>query len=111
MKKVLLGTFIGFLLFIAGLYVGYITIENIKSGGSPFLIVGSIILCSAGMFILFRAGRLDTFKSKFAPTSTGLSGKSILEKNQKIIKDWNETNQKRDKLKMLEAAGAVEEGK
>lgn len=110
MKKVLLGTFVGFILFGAGLYIGYLAIGAIKNGATPFLILGSVILCGAGMFVLYRAGRLDTFKTKFAPiTPKENGGQSILAKNQEIIKDWNDTNNKRDKLKMLEAAGAVEE--
>ncbi len=110
MKKVLIGTILGFFLFGSGLYVGYLTIGNIRDGGSPLLILGSVILCVAGMFLLYKAGRIDTFKSKIAPLNTNASAKSMLEKNQEIIKEWNDTNDKRDKLKMLEAAGAAEEG-
>lgn len=111
MKKVLLGTFLGFSLFGAGLYVGYLTIGSIREGGSPLFILGSVILCAAGMFLLYKAGRMDTFKSKIAPLHTNASGKSMLERNQETIKEWNDTNDKRDKLKMLEAAGAAEEEK
>lgn len=113
MKKVLIGTMAGFLLFGAGLYAGYLAIESIKNGGSSLFILGSVLLCGGGMFVLYKAGRMDTFKSKIAPLETAQkpAEKTMLEKNNEIIKEWNDTNDKRDKLKMLEAAGAAEEGK
>jgi hypothetical protein len=112
MKKILLGSLLGLLLLVGGLVVGYLGIVNMRDGGAPFILFGGILLFGIGMFVLYKAGRIDAFKSKIAevPVSGKPTGQSILEKNSKIVNEWNETNNKRDKLKMLEAAGAAEEG-
>lgn len=115
MKKVLLGTFLGFFLFGGGLAAGYFAIENIRSGGSPFLVLGSVLLCGGGMVVLYKSGRMDTFRSKIKPMQMGgtTKGQTMIEKNQQIVKEWNQTNDNRDKLKILEAAGraGIEEKK
>lgn len=110
MKKVIFGTFLGFIFFGGGIAAGYFAVENIRSGGSPFLILGSALLCSVGMAILYKSGRLDTFKSKIKPMQIeGITkGQFIFEKNQQIVKEWNQTNDNRDKLRILEAAGKAE---
>ena len=65
------------------------------------------------MFVVYKSGRIDAFKPGQDllkdPASQPDHAKSILEKNNSIIKDWNQTNEKRDKLKMLEAAGRAED--
>lgn len=90
--------------------MGYFGMQTISSSGNPLVLLGSMLMFGVGLFILYKAGRIDAFKSKISsmpsPQSTG---KSILEKNSEIVKEWNSTNEKRDKLKMLEAAGRAEE--
>ncbi len=113
MKKIILGSLLGLFLLGGGLVVGYIGILGMRDGGNPILLLLGLLLFCVGMFVLYKAGRIDAFKSKIAETPIGAKpkGESILEKNSKIVNEWNETNNKRDKLKMLEAAGAAEEGK
>ena len=112
MKKILLGSLLGLIFLGGGLVVGYIGILGMRDGGSPLMLFGGILLFCVGMVVLYKAGRIDAYKSKIAdvPVGTKPTGASILEKNSKIVNEWNETNNKRDKLKMLEAAGAAEEG-
>lgn len=112
MKKIILGSLLGLLLLGGGLVLGYIGLTGLNDGGNPVMLLGGLGLFGVGMFVLFKAGRMDAFKSKIAdmPINSKPNGQSILEKNSKIVNEWNETNNKRDKLKMLEAAGAAEEG-
>lgn len=113
MKKVIFGTLIGFALFIAGIYVAFIAIQTMQAGGPAWLLLLSLLLGGGGMLVVYKSGRLDAFRPKAElvapPVAKDGAQDSILEKNNTIIKEWNETNQKRDKLKMLEAAGAAEE--
>lgn len=111
MKKVLLGTFVGFLLFGLSLVAGFFAIQSIREGGSPFLILGSIILFGSGMFILYKAGRMDTFKSKITPMQTPASNTSNFTKKQEMVKEFNESNDNREKLKLLEATERTKEEK
>ena len=113
MKKVLLGTLLGFGLFLLGVYLGFIAIQIMQEGGPPWLLLGALVIGGFGMFVIYKAGRIDAFKPKADllkdPAAQPNRAQSILEKNNSIIKDWNVTNEKRDKLKMLEAAGRVED--
>jgi hypothetical protein len=112
MKKVLFGTLIGFVLFGSGLVAGFFAIQSIRDGGSPFLILASIVLCSVGMFILYKSGRMDTFKSKIAPMQSPVAnGSGDFAKKQQMVKEFNESNTNREKLKLLEAAERAREEK
>lgn len=112
MKKVLLGTLVGFVLFGAGLVTGYFAILSIRGVGSPFLILGSVLLCGVGMFILYKSGRMDTFKSKITPMQTPPNnGVGSFEKKQQMVKEFNESHDNREKLKLLEAAERAKEEK
>jgi hypothetical protein len=113
MRKILLGSFIGLILLGGGFVSVYLGMQGVSAGGPPILLIIGLVSFCAGLGVLYKAGRIDAFKSKFAetPAAPGPKGESVLEKHNKIISEWNETNNKRDKLKMLEAAGAAEEGK
>ena len=112
MKKILLFSFLGLILLGLSLFLGFFGMQSISSSGNPLILLASMVIFAIGMFVLYKAGRIDAFKSKIAsmqaPTT---NGKSMLDKNNEILKEWNHTNDQRDKLKMLEAAGRAEEGK
>ncbi len=113
MKKILLGSLIGLLLLGGGFVCVYLGMQGVASGGAPILLLAGLLSFCVGLGVLYKVGRIDAFKSKFAetPAVATPTGESVLEKHNKIISEWNETNNKRDKLKMLEAAGAADEGK
>lgn len=106
MKKVLLFTFLGFGLFIGGIVVAFLYFQGARDGSrSALILIPAIILGGAGAFFLFKAGRIDTQKVVFKENQTqseGISADGLITKNNKLVEEWNKTNEHRDKLKMIE---------
>ncbi len=106
MKKVLLFTFLGFTLFAGGIGVAFFYFQGANDGTrSALLLIPSFLLGGAGAFFLFKAGRIDTQKVVFKENqeaSAGISTDGLITKNNKLVEEWNKTNEKRDKLKMIE---------
>lgn len=105
-KKVLLFTFLGFGLFIGGIGVAFFYFQGAQDGSrSGLLLIPAVLLGGAGSFFLFKAGRIDTQKVVFKENqaqSEGISSEGLITKNNKLVEEWNKTNEKRDKLKMIE---------
>lgn len=112
MKKILLETFIGIVLCGFGIYVGYLYITGINNGSNPVLLVLSIILIGVGVFSLYKASTYDdTIIQK--PTvdttaQTPATTSKILERNNQLTSQWKKTIEQRDKLKMLQIAGGID---
>ena len=106
MKKVLLFTLLGFALFAGGIGIAFLYFQGAKDGtSSALLLIPAILLGGAGAFFLFKAGRIDTQKVVFKENqeqSKDISKEGLITKNNKLVVEWNETNEHRDKLKMLE---------
>lgn len=110
MGKVMLGTLLGFGLFVGAVAMALVSVQSMKDGGgNPLLLILSLPVAGAGLFVLYRAGRLDFRKPKFKEIEAEATGESRLLKNSKIVQEWNQQNDKREKLKMLEAAAAAAE--
>lgn len=104
MLKVILGTLVGFALFIGGVAVGYIALLGIEKDGNLLLLIPSLLLMGSGVFLLFKAGRSDVFKSKIASPNLKPQDQTLFDKNNKMVKEWNKTEGNRDKLKILGAS-------
>lgn len=108
MKKVLLFTFLGFAAFVAGMAVAFIYFQGVQKGTtSPFLLIPAVLVVGVGVFFLFKAGRIDTQKVAFKENqelSEGISTDGLITKNNKLVAEWNKTNEARDKLKMIQVS-------
>lgn len=112
MKKVLLGTFLGFVLFALSLGLAFLYFVNEKDGMTPLVLIPSVLLLGASAYVLFRSGTYDIYKVKLkALTGDAAKAQGALNKNDAIVKEWGKTAQARDKLKILEMAAVVEEDK
>lgn len=120
MVKLLSGIIIGLLSAGLGVYFANLQITTAAQGSSPILLALSVVFIGVGIFcfvkgfLSFRADRALATEEDLllAPVSSSPSSSDsgILKKNDAILKEWNKTNDARDKLKILEAAGAAEEG-
>jgi hypothetical protein len=108
MKKVLLWTFLGFLLLVPGVFLAFLYLQGVEKGASLFLLIAGILLSGGGVFMLYKAGTQDTNKIKFADAVPS-EDSSILSKNNEMISEWNKTNEARDRLKILQASATPEE--
>ena len=113
MKKVILETLLGLVLSIAG-FGGIFYGLTISTGGMlnlVFIGVGFIAVC-VGVFLLYKAGTKDVQKPNFSTIPVipeNSEKKSILEKNQELVDDYNKTMRARDKLKILKMSATVDE--
>lgn len=108
MKKVLLWTFLGFLLLVPGIFLAFLYLQGVEKGSNPLLLIAGILLFGGGVFMLYRAGTQDTSKIKFSDAVPSEDA-SILSKNNEMISEWNKTNDARDRLKILQASATPEE--
>ncbi len=112
MKKVILGTFLGFTLLIGGLALAIFALRSFETNYGIFLLILAVIMVAASVYVLYRAGTLETNKLKFKEIGAAEpdpKAEERLKKNNEIIAEWNKTNKSRDQLKVLEAAAAAED--
>lgn len=119
MMKLISYSIVGFILSALGVYFIQLYVSMAAEGSSPLLIglgalfIGIAIFCLVKGVLSFRAEKAlataDLELVSSSPGSTTGEG-GILNKNNELLKEWNKTNDARDKLKVLEAAGAAEEG-
>lgn len=115
MRKLLLNIFLGFALAGAGIFTGYLFLKTLNDLPNWLFLLATLILLGGGIYFLLKAGKADdSVISK--PTLTGknpdaIHPLSVIEMNSQIAKEWNRTLDTRDRLKLLEAAGAAEEEK
>ncbi len=112
MKKVILETLLGLVLSIVG-FGGIFYGLTISTGGMlnlVFIGAGFFAVC-IGVFLLYKAGTKDVQKPNFSitPVLPENGEKSILEKNQELVNDYNKTMRARDKLKILKMSATVDE--
>jgi hypothetical protein len=98
-----------------GIYFASIYLTTRQEGSSPVLVgIGGVFIAAAVYCLILTIKsrtRVNANPSSLTQDngSSNASG-SILQKNNDMINDFNKTANTRDKLKMLEAAGAAEEG-
>ena len=120
MLKLLSGIIFGLLSAGLGVYFAMLQITTAAQGSSPILLGLSVVFIGVGLFcfikgfLSFRAEKaLATADALLLTPTDGNNQKTesgILKKNEQMLKEWNKTNDARDKLKILEVAGAAEEG-
>src|SRR4051812_4126932 len=111
MKKIALEIIIGFIGFGAGIIFGYLYFKGLNDGNPFWYLALSLICLGVGVFFLFKAANTEN-KPLVAPVRTNGSNEpgkqSIIERNNQIASEWKHTNDKRDRLKMLEISSNEE---
>lgn len=111
MGKVILGALLGLFVTGIGLTLSFAYLLWMEDGGNILLLPAGIVLFAVGIFLLFKFGRIDVFKPKFKESTAQAAGGGVLQRNSKIISEWNQTEDKKEKLKLLKMASAAEEVK
>jgi hypothetical protein len=123
--KMFIMSMLGILLTVGGVYTMYVYIIGLDTRANVILLIVSILVICAGVFILVIAGKSDTIILKrvskpdldknpiITPPTPGtetpgnLANK--LEENNNLLKDWKKTNETKERLRMLEMQAQAEE--
>lgn len=100
-KKVInriLGTVVGFLTSGIGFILFYLWVSN-PFTATPLRVILSLVMIPLGIFFLIKAGRHEK-KITFNETSKKKE-KTLLEKNNERISEYEKTAELRDKLRVL----------
>ena len=105
--QTILKTSAGLILCLVSIFLGYLFLDGLANGANYLFLAGAIVLLAGGVFCLVLAGKSDALGVKKLKSESGVvpHGQNILERNNTMLKDYQETGDKRDKLKLLEAAG------
>jgi hypothetical protein len=115
MLKVILKTFLGLLITALGFCLTFFYLIKIDDGCTPLLLIPAVALIIGGIYLLMRAGKSDVTVIKkpdmplAAKDASNAGLEEVFNKNNQLSSQWAKTVEKRDKLKMLEISGAVEE--
>ena len=112
MSKVILQSFLGILFSFAGVYLLYLYILSIDSGGSLLFLILSLLLIAAGVFFFIRAGKIENIYTANVPKGVLASENKAdaakrLAKNNELLGDWKKTNETKDRLRMLEISASA----
>ncbi len=97
MKRKIGETIFGLIIIFGSILAAFVYI-----GDSLYLLLSGIVFL-LGMGIMFHAGRIDTSKVKFSDPSANITGE-VLRKNNQTIKNWNNIQDTKSKLKMVGVA-------
>src|SRR5438874_11036987 len=103
--KLFVQTGIGIVALIAGVSLLYFFFLGLSSGFNFVFLLLSLVLISVGAFIFIRVSKMtntipETPKA-FEPVPAE-NGSKLLEKNNQLVKDWEQVNTKKDSLKAVE---------
>lgn len=108
MKKVIPLALTGLALLIGG--IGLAILYLLVKIDNILLLIGGTVVSLIGIVVLYKAGRIDVFTIKFKDVNAS-SGESMIEKNNKMVADYNKTADARDKLKILQMSSEAQSGK
>jgi len=111
--KLILGAFLGLFLIACAIATAFFYLTGLADGSSPLLFVLSIVLVSAGVYILYRAGRININQANIKVDQPVNKAKTInpLERNSQLIAEYAKTSEAADRLKVLEMSAKAEEEK
>lgn len=118
MVKLIGGALIGLMTIVIGLYIASLYFMESRHGtNSPLLIGIGAVFIAVGVFAFIKGFLVMKAEKALAedatiliqPENAATNGGEVLRKGNQALHDWNAVNEQRDKLKMLEAAGAAEE--
>jgi hypothetical protein len=105
MRTQILFALLGTVLFLVSIVLLYLFLTSLQDNANVFLFVGFLICIGVAIFSSFKATRSE--KSSEQPlTQTKLDETpSIVDKNNDMIKQYNQTAKAREELRMVELAG------
>ena len=112
MLKVILKTLLGLLISALGFCLAFYYLIEMENGCTFLILIPALILIIFGGYLLIRAGKSEATVIKKPDMSKDIFKdglEDVFNKNNQLSSQWAKTVEKRDKLKLLEITGAVEE--
>ncbi len=104
-------TLLGIIALIGGVTLLYFFIVGLNISVNFLFLILSFVLICVGSFLFIRVSKLENSSTEkdtvTAASTTEAKAAKLLEKNNKMIQEWNKTNQTKDSLKMVELAVAA----
>lgn len=112
MLRILLQTFLGIILLVAGGYLGIIFLQGLSDSSGTWAILCAVPMLLSGIILLFRAGKSDATvinkvkipkigETQNEGSPSGFEAK--LAQDNQMIKQWDNTNELRTQLKVMQA--------
>lgn len=111
---------LGIVLTLGGIFVMYLYINSLNTTPNIVFLVGSLAMVGGAVYLFILAGKSDTVILKRAgdlkpdtePVITPVAtdpGASKLAENNKMLRDWEKTNETKERLRMLEMSASAGE--
>jgi hypothetical protein len=112
--NLILKTFLGFLISILGFSLAFLYLIRMEENYSFLLLLPAVFLIILGAYLLIRTGKSDATVVKkpdmpLTKDASNMGLEDVFNKNNQLSSKWAKTVEKRDRLKLLEIAGAAEE--
>lgn len=108
MKRILFQTISGIFLAALGIYAIYMYLQGLNQVNNLVFLCISLLALGGSVYLFFRAGKVDDTVIKKPTLETATSNTSslegVLQRNNELSAQWEQTNEERDKLRMLEIA-------
>ena len=115
--NIIVQTFLGLFALLGGVILLYLFMAGLSTSVNlVFLILSLVFLCGAS-FLFIRVSKITNSATVLKDTETIEGGSKLLAKNNQLIKDYSQSNNKKDNLKAVqiavsaEATAVAEEGK
>src|SRR6266550_8426586 len=107
--KLFVQTFLGIVALIAGVALLYFFFSGLNSGVNFIYLIFSFILIGIGAFLFVKVSKLaNSSPEPSVEVVPAESGSKLLEKNNQIVKDWEQANDKKENLKAVQMAVGAE---
>ncbi len=109
--KTFVQTIVGVVALISGISLFYFFMAGLSTGFNFIFLILSLLFIGAGGFLFYRVSKMVNANPEMspalepAPTETGTK---LLEKNNQLVKDYSQTNYKKDNLKAVQMAVSAE---
>jgi hypothetical protein len=104
--KTVLKTATGLIFCFGGIVLAYLFLDSLANSANYVFLAGAFVCITGGVFSLVLARKSEALgvkKVKSEPMTP--HGQNLIDRNNEMLKDYKQTNETRDRLKMLEAAG------
>lgn len=105
-------TISGFASSAGGFFLVFNYLDGLNHQSNNLVFLGlSIPLIAGGIVLIYKGGRTD-YSEKIIPANSQKTGQdNIIERNNKIAKEWIQSTESSEKLKLLEVQASEESEK
>jgi hypothetical protein len=105
MRTQILFALLGTIMLLVSIVLFYLFLTSLQDNGNVFLFVGFLICIGIAIFSSFKATKSEKpSEQTLIPIKTD-DAPSVVDKNNDMIKQYNQTAKAREELRMMELAG------